>query len=67
MVDYHATVMRERGQIPWVQIDQAEKVKLSARTRALPEAQDTPMQRWVNTYYIPQFDHLVTGYRGGQA
>jgi hypothetical protein len=25
------------------------------------------MQRWVNTYYIPQFDHLVTGYRGRQA
>ncbi|MFD2640955.1 hypothetical protein [Pseudomonas japonica] len=67
LLDYHAMVMRERGQLPWVQIEQADRIKLNARTKALPAAQDAPMHRWVNTYYIPQFDNLVTGYRGGQA
>jgi len=67
LMGYHAAVMRERGQLPWVQIEQAEKIKLNARTKALPEAQNTPMYRWVNTYYIHQFNNLVTGYRGGQA
>lgn len=67
LLDYHASVMRERGQQPWLQLEQLDRIKVNARTTPLPEPESWPPQRWVNHYYVPQFNNLVTGYRGGQA
>ena len=66
LLDYHAGVMRGRGQQPWVQAQDFERIKVNARTTTLPTAEKWPAGRWVNNYYIPQFRNLVAGYRGGQ-
>lgn len=64
LLEYHARVMRGRGQLPWAQAQDLELVKVNARTTALPTAEKWPLGRWVNNYYIPQFRNLVAGYRG---
>lgn len=66
LLEYHAWVMRGRGQLPWAQAQDLELIKVNARTTALPTAEKWPLGRWVNTYYIPQFRNLVAGYRGVQ-
>ena len=64
LLEYHAGVMRGRGQLPWAQALDLERIKVNARTTALPTAEKWPVGRWVNNYYIPQFRNLVAGYRG---
>lgn len=64
LLEYHAWVMRGRGQLPWAQAQNLELIKVNARTTALPAAEKWPLGRWVNNYYIPQFRNLVAGYRG---
>lgn len=64
LLEYHAWVMRGRGQLPWAQAQDLELIKVNARTTALPTAEKWPSDRWVNNYYIPQFRNLLAGYRG---
>lgn len=64
LLEYHAFVMRGRGQLPWAQALDLELIKSNARTTALPTAEKWPLRRWVNNYYIPQFSNLVAGFRG---
>lgn len=64
LLEYHAWVMRGRGQLPWAQAQDLELIKVNARTTALPTAEKWPLGRWVNNYYIPQFRNLLAGYRG---
>ncbi|EPM44379.1 hypothetical protein [Pseudomonas syringae] len=66
LLDYHALVMRGRGQLPWAQAQDFERIKVNARTTTLPTAEKWPAGRWVNSYYISQFRNLVAGYRGVQ-
>ena len=64
LLEYHAWVMRGRGQLPWAQTQDLELIKVNARTTALPTVEKWPSDRWVNNYYIPQFRNLLAGYRG---
>jgi hypothetical protein len=64
LLEYHAGVMRGRGQLPWAQAQDLNLIKVNARTTALPTVDKWPLGRWVNNYYIPQFRNLVAGYRG---
>jgi hypothetical protein len=64
LLEYHAWVMRGRGQLPWAQTQDLELIKVNARTTTLPSPEKWPLGRWVNNYYIPQFRNLLAGYRG---
>ena len=66
LLDYHGAVMRSRGQLPWVDV-RGEEVRVHARTVTLPVAEQWPLYRWVNSYYMPQFRNLVAGLQGKEA
>lgn len=63
LLDYHAQVMKQRSQLPWVAIKGGD-LKVAARTSSLPVKTDRPIGCWVNNYYIPQFKNLVDGFYG---
>jgi hypothetical protein len=65
LLKYHSSVMRERGQLRWVELLGTGEVRVYGRTQALPDANKRPVYSWVNSYYIHQFYNLVTGYQGG--
>ncbi|MBJ6137944.1 hypothetical protein [Marinobacter litoralis] len=65
LLDYHATVMKQRGQLRWVELARSGEVHNHGRTASLPVAGDRPPGSWVNSYYLHQFNFLVSGYYGG--
>lgn len=65
--DYHRQVMAERGQLPWLMIDDVGHIKVNVRPSYLPDPDDRPVGSWVNGYYLPQFRKLVWGYQGGES
>ena len=64
LLEYHAKVMRVRGQQPWVEVVAKDTIKVHGRTTKLSNKDDRPINSWVNNYYIPQFLNLVQGFRG---
>ena len=65
LLDYHAAVMKQRGQLRWVELARNGEVHNHGRTTSLPVAADRPIGSWVNSYYLHQFNFLVSGYYGG--
>jgi len=66
LVDYHGRVMAERGQQPWLTLDDKE-VKVHVRPMRNPSEEEWPNGVWYHSYYLPQFKWLVRGYQGGTA
>lgn len=65
LLSYHRWVMKDRGQLPWVEMSSTEAVTVNARTTSLPDIKEAqPGHYWVNEYYIPQFINLLNGLRG---
>lgn len=64
LLEYHAAVMKQRGQLRWVETFRDQEVHNHGRTTPLPTAQNRPFGTWVNTYYLHQFNYLITGYYG---
>lgn len=64
LLEYHAGVMRSRGQFPWVAAKSADLIQVEARTQSLPDKDKRAPGSWVNHYYLPQFRNLVDGFRG---
>ena len=64
LLEYHAGVMRSRGQFPWVAAKSADLIQVGARTQPLPDKEKRAPGHWVNHYYLPQFRNLVDGFRG---
>lgn len=64
LLEYHASVMRSRGQFPWVATKSADLIQVEARTQPLPDKDKRAPGSWVNHYYLPQFRNLVDGFRG---
>ena len=64
LLEYHAGVMRSRGQFPWVAAKSADLIQVEARTQPLPDKDKRAPGHWVNHYYLPQFRNLVDGFRG---
>lgn len=64
LLEYHAGVMRSRGQFPWVATKSADFIQVEARTQPLPDKDKRALGSWVNRYYLPQFRNLVDGFRG---
>ena len=62
LLDYHAEIMRQRGQLPWLRLEQS-KVVNDGRTSNLPDKENASV--WVNTYYLREFHHLLTGLGDG--
>lgn len=67
LFDYHRQVMAERGQLPWITLDDDGLIKVNVRPSYLPDPDDWPVGHWVNGYYLPQFRKLVMGYQGGES
>jgi hypothetical protein len=63
LVDYHGRVMTERGQQPWLSLDD-KGVRVHVRPMRNPSEEDWPQGVWYNSYYLPQFKWLVRGYQG---
>lgn len=63
LLNYHAKVMRIRGQQPWVEIE-GDTITVHARTANLPSLEQRPLSGWVNNYYLYQFNNLVRGFYG---
>lgn len=61
---YHADVMSNRGQFPWLRLLNDKQLKIDVRARVLPEKDKRPLGGWVNQYYIPQFRNLLSGLWG---
>lgn len=66
LVDYHCRVMAERGQQPWLVLDD-KGTKVHVRPMRNPSEEDWPQGGWYHSYYLPQFKWLVRGYQGGAA
>lgn len=66
LVDYHGRVMVERGQQPWLSLDD-KGIKVHVRPMRDPSEEDWPQGAWYHSYYLPQFQWLVRGYQGGAA
>lgn|GEM_PF-800459 len=66
LLHYHATVMKQRGQLRWVELTRNGEVHNHGRTTSLPAGGDRPLGSWVNSYYLHQFNFLVSGYYGGE-
>ncbi|GLR62782.1 hypothetical protein [Marinospirillum insulare] len=62
LLDYHAEIMRQRGQLPWLRLEQS-KVVNDGRTSNLPDKGKA--SEWVNAYYLREFHHLLTGLGDG--
>jgi hypothetical protein len=66
LLDYHAAVMKQRGQLRWVELTRNGEVHNHGRTASLAGERDRPLGFWVNSYYLHQFYFLVSGYYGGE-
>lgn len=66
LVDYHGRVMADRGQQPWLMLDD-KGVRVHVRPMRNPLEENWPQGVWYNSYYLPQFKWLVHGYQGGAA
>lgn len=66
LVEYHGRVMAERGQQPWLALDD-NGIKVHARPMHKPSKEEWPNGVWYHSYYLPQFKWLVRGYHGGTA
>jgi hypothetical protein len=64
LLDYHAKVMTERGQSPWLTVEEGGLVRVHVRPMHAQAPEDWPNGAWFNTYYLPQFKGLVSGYQG---
>ncbi|VVD78220.1 hypothetical protein PCO31110_00987 [Pandoraea communis] len=64
LLRYHSKIMEDRGQSPWLRLLNDEQLKIDVRTRELPEKEDRRVETWVNHYYVPQFRHFLSGFRG---
>ncbi|XKF16774.1 hypothetical protein LL947_06550 [Halomonas sp. BLK-85] len=65
LLNYHANVMKQRGQLRWVELTRGQEIHNYGRTAPIPAREDRPVGAWVNTYYLHQFNYLVGGYFGG--
>ena len=63
LVAYHGRVMTERGQQPWMVLDE-KGIRVHVRPMRNPLEKDWPQGVWYNSYYLPQFKWLVRGYQG---
>lgn len=63
LVDYHGRVMAERGQQPWLALDD-KGIKVYVRPMRDPSEKEWPIGVWYHSYYLPQFKWLVRGYQG---
>ncbi|MDR9424342.1 MAG: hypothetical protein RI567_03535 [Marinobacter sp.] len=66
LINYHANVMTQRGQLRWVELTRGQEIHNYGRTAPIPAREDRPVGAWVNTYYLHQFNYLVGGYYGGE-
>lgn len=64
LLDYHKSVMSDRGQLPWVSCSTEGHLNLQVRQMSEPSREKRPIGHWVNNYYIPQFRNLVSGLQG---
>ena len=62
LISYHKSVMHTRGQQPWVELRNGA-TKLHARPLSPPDPANK--LKWVNSYYLHQFNSLIRGYFGG--
>lgn len=62
LISYHKFVMHTRGQQPWVELRNGA-TKLHARPLSPPDPANK--LKWVNSYYLHQFNSLIRGYFGG--
>ena len=62
LISYHKSVMHTRGQQPWVELRNGI-TKLHARPLSPPDS--AKELKWVNSYYLHQFNNLIRGYFGG--
>lgn len=62
LISYHKSVMHTRGQQPWIELRNGT-TKLHARPLSPPEP--AKELKWVNSYYLHQFNNLIRGYFGG--
>jgi hypothetical protein len=62
--DYHARVMRSRGQASWLSVENDGTIMVSARTMRRPTPESWLPGTWYNEYYLPQFRSFVNGLRG---
>lgn len=62
--DYHAEVMRMRGQVSWLTVQDNGTIKVNARTLRRPDPVAWPPGAWYNGYYLPQFRSFVNGLKG---
>lgn len=62
LISYHKFVMHTRGQQPWVELRNGA-TKLHARQLSPPDPANK--LKWVNSYYLHQFNSLIRGYFGG--
>ena len=65
LLKYHQAIMNQRGQSPWVRLDENDLLQVQVKQRKKPE--DFPPGSWKHHYYIPQFANLVSGFRGDAA
>lgn len=65
LIDYHDGVMKQRGQLRWLELTRNGEVQNHGRTTSLPAKGERPLGTWVNSYYLHQFNYLVSGYYGG--
>ncbi len=66
LVDYHGRVMTERGQQPWLTLDD-KGIRVQVRPMREPSEEGWQQGVWYHSYYLPQFQWLVRGYQGGAA
>jgi len=64
LLKYHNSLMRKRGQMPWVILDKARQVKVQVRPLPMPDKDDWLPGAWYYSYYLPQFKSLVRGFQG---
>lgn len=62
LISYHKSVMHTRGQQPWIELRNGT-TKLHARPLSPPDP--AKELKWVNSYYLHQFNNLIRGYFGG--
>ena len=56
LLDYHHKIMESRGQFPWLLLE-GDDILLQVPPCSLRE--DRHNTAWVNSYYLPQFRHLL--------
>jgi hypothetical protein len=64
LLSYHAFIMENRGQSPWVTRADSKQLKIHVRPRSEPTLAERPLGGWVHQYYIPQFRHFLAGLHG---